>query len=69
MRFIWKTDDGSGAARNGMPVTVSTAVAVPVPALLLAESVTVKVPNCVAVPVMTPLAGFRVKPGGRPETA
>ena len=57
---------GSWDKRNGFPVTVSMAVAWPVPAAFAAEIATMKVPTCVAAPVMTPVVGFSVSPGGSP---
>ena len=45
---------------------VSASVAVPVPPLLVAVSVTVDVPAVVAVPEIKPLVVFTVNPEGSP---
>jgi hypothetical protein len=45
---------------------VSVRVAFPVPALLVALSVTVDVPGAVGVPEIKPVPVFTVKPAGNP---
>ena len=49
---------------GGLMVTVS--VAVPVPREFVALIVTVKVPEAVGVPEITPVEVFRVNPAGNP---
>ena len=46
--------------------TVTTKVAVPVPALLMAPIETLEVPADVGVPVIAPVAVFTERPAGRP---
>jgi hypothetical protein len=48
---------------------VIVSVAVPVPALFVALSVTVEVPAAVGVPEINPVAVFTVKPAGKPAAA
>ena len=48
---------------------VSASVAVPVPEALVAERVTVELPDAEGVPEMRPLAVFTPRPAGRPVAA
>jgi hypothetical protein len=51
---------------TGTATTVSVSVAFPVPALLVALSVTVETPPLVGVPVIKPVVEFNKRPLGRP---
>lgn len=55
----------TGAEREDAE-TVMTRVAVPVPLALTAAIATVKDPDAAAVPLITPVLVFRIKPAGRP---
>jgi hypothetical protein len=48
------------------PATVNVTVVVLVPAVFVAVTVTTYVPGVVGVPLMIPVAGSRVNPGGSP---
>jgi hypothetical protein len=52
---------------TGAAVTVSVSEAVPVPALLVALSVTVDTPVPIGVPEIKPEAVFNVRPVGNPD--
>ena len=54
----------TGAEAEGL--TVITNVAEPVPALFVAETVTLDVPATVGVPVIAPLVVLRFSPAGKP---
>ena len=51
---------------GGATATVTVRVALPVPPAFDALSVTVEVPAVVAVPEITPVAVFTVRPAGNP---
>jgi hypothetical protein len=52
---------------TGVAPTVMKRLALPVPTRLLALMVTLPVPVTEGVPRMRPVAGFTLKPAGRPD--
>src|SRR5262245_39223193 len=65
--FNWTVIEAAPATGGiGATEIVNGTARLPVPALLVAVSVALKVPTCVGVPLILPVVGSTVSPGGSP---